>query len=290
MTRACVSLLSGYARRAFLRARVAAIDDDGLVRTEPVVVAVALVACGRIDFGASSSADARQLGDARMADASAPGDAGDAVVIVSDDFGRSIASDWGSADIGGAWLVFNPDGSTMSVGAGHGEVAMTSATGYADCHVASTTALDTETRVVAAFAQLPATGSYTATVSARWIANGTDYRLHLDVLAGGSAATYIDEAAGGPYVDIQDGTVPFTVTAGSGVAMSLVATGASPTTLCGKVWPANAAEPSACMVSVQDSTPELQVPGISYLDTYDTNDTPPTFSFSTFRFLRVGAE
>jgi hypothetical protein len=267
-----------------------AIDDDGLVRTEPVVVAVALAACGRIDFGASTTIDARELGDARTADASTPGDADQVVVIVSDDFGRSIASDWGSADVGGAWSVFNPDGSTVSVDAGHGEIAMTSATGYADCHVASAIALDTETRVVAAFDRLPTTGSYTATVSARWSANGTDYRLHLDVLAGGSAATYIDEAAGGTYVDIQDGTVPFTVTASSGVAMSLVATGASPTVLCGKVWPANAAEPSACTVSVQDSTPALQVPGISYLDTYDTDDTPPTFSFSTFRFLRVGAE
>lgn len=74
------------------------------------------------------------------------------------------------------------------------------------------------------------------------------------------------------------------------MALSLVATGSMPTTLCGKLWLAAAAEPSACTVSVQDSTPELQGPGLSYLIGYDGGDTPPTISFATFRFLRVGPE
>jgi large repetitive protein len=260
------------------------IDDDGEVRA---VIAIALVACGRIDFGATGSGDASS-GDASSGDGPAA-DANDAVVIVSDDFGRSMAGGWGSADVGGLWLDYNPDNSTIGVGSGRGSVGLTSTTGYADLHVPSTTALDTETRVVVSFDQIPTTGSYTATLSARWVANGTDYRLHADVLAGGALDVYIDRGSGS-YVEIAAGNTNLVASADVGVAMSFVATGASPTTFCGKVWLANSSEPTACTVSGQDSTPELQVPGISYVDTYDTDDTPPTVSFATFRFLRVGPE
>jgi len=217
-------------------------------------------------------------------------DAEDDVVLVSDDFGRSIASGWGSADIGGAWDVFNPENGSVSVGAGHGTVALSTTTAYADFHVPSTTALDVETSVIASFDPIPTTGSYTATISVRWVANGTDYRLHVDVLANGSADVYIDRATGSGYTDIADGTSTIVATAGAGLALSVRATGASPTTLCGKLWLAGSAEPSTCTVSTQDSTPALQVPGLSYIDTYDTNDVPPTISFSTFRYLRVGPQ
>ncbi len=251
-----------------------------------IVSAVVLVACGRIDFGRVGDAN---IGDTNNSDA-AIGDAEDDVVLVSDDFGRSIASGWGSADVGGAWLVFNPESSGVSVGAGHGDIAMSTTTAYADCHVVSTTALDTETSAIVSFDHVPTSGSYTVTISARWVANGTDYRIHLDVLANGSLDVYIDRATGSGYSDIEDGTSAIIVTAGAGLALSLRATGASPTTLCGKLWLAGSAAPSACTVSTQDSTPQLQVPGISYIDTYDTNDMPPTVSVATFRYLRVGPQ
>jgi hypothetical protein len=41
-------------------------------------------------------------------------------------------------------------------------------------------------------------------------------------------------------------------------------------------------------VSVTDSTQDLQVPGTSYLVTYDSGAAAPTVSFGAFRFLRVG--
>jgi hypothetical protein len=110
------------------------------------------------------------------------------------------------------------------------------------------------------------------------------------MLAGGSLDVYIDRATGSGYTDIADGTSPIIANAFTGLALSLRATGATPTTLCGKLWLAGSAEPSTCTVSTQDSTPQLQMPGLSYLDTYDTNDTPPTISFATFRYLRVGPQ
>jgi hypothetical protein len=85
------------------------------------------------------------------------------------------------------------------VGDGRGNVALASTSGYADFHVVSTTALDTDTRAAVSFDRLPATGSYTATVSARWVADGTDYRLHVDVLAGGALDLLIEASGGSGY-------------------------------------------------------------------------------------------
>jgi hypothetical protein len=87
-----------------------------------------------------------------------------------------------------------------------------------------------------------------------------------------------------------------TATLGSSVApntdftLSLIATGLSPTTLCGRVWLSNSTEPTACTVTKLDSTPALQVPGIAYVYVGDIDSTKPTVSFSTFRFLRIGAQ
>jgi hypothetical protein len=72
--------------------------------------------------------------------------------------------------------------------------------------------------------------------------------------------------------------------------MSLVATGASPTTSCGKLWLAGSVEPTGCTITTQDSTAALQVPGISYVVADDTNGEASTASIGAFRYLRVGLE
>jgi hypothetical protein len=252
---------------------------------------VGLAACGRIGFGAADTGDVRPADAARgdVTDATGPAaDAAIAVVLVSDDFARTVGSGWGSADVGGTWEVFNPDSSTVSVGDGRGNVALASTSGYADFHVVSTTALDTDTRAAVSFDRLPATGSYTATVSARWVADGTDYRLHVDVLAGGALDLLIEASGGSGYTTLIEQTPAIAATADTPLELALYATGASPTALCGKLWLASAAEPSACTISIDDSTPVLQVPGISYLVSYDTGGAAPTASFGTFRFIRIG--
>ena len=252
------------------------------MRHAAVIVAVA--ACGRVDFG-----DATSLGDAaKTIDAAI--DAATDVVLVSDDFARSISGAWGSADIGGAWDVFTRDGATVSVGSGYGNAALATTTGYADFHVVSATALDTDTRAIVSFDQLPTTGFYTAAVSARWVADGIDYRLHIDVQAGGEIDVLVESGSAAGYTTIQTAMTPIVATAGTGLAMSLTTIGATPTALCGKLWLSDTTEPSDCTITAQDGDAALQVPGLSYLITYDTNGAPPTVSFATFRYLRVGSE
>jgi hypothetical protein len=253
-------------------------------------LAVTLAACGRIGFQSGSDGSGVGCGDGPGGGGSdgAPADAPISIVIASDDFARTVANGWGNADVGGAWSVFNPNNCTVSVGSGHGIVAMSTTTAHFDSHVYNATALDAETSAIVSFDRVPTTASYSTDVNLRWVANGTDYRLHLAVQAGGSADVYILRGSGGVLVQLGSATPIAAVTPNVGVALSLRATGASPTTLCGKAWPASSAEPSACMVSASDSAAYLQVPGLSYLDVDDVGDTPPTVSFSTFRYLQVG--
>jgi hypothetical protein len=253
-----------------------------------MVFAVALAGCGRIDFHNAPAGDA-DLGDANLGDASSDA-MGIAVPIVSDDFGRSVANDWGTADVGGDWYAYNPNSSGVNVSSGHGSVVLSSTTAYSDFHVMGVTARDTQTSTVVSFDRVPTSGTYTVTVSVRWLNNGSDYRLHLDVLAGGALDVFIERGISSTYVTLANGTPTVMATAGVGLALSLAATGVSPTTLCGKLWLASTAEPSACTITIQDSTPALQAPGISYLVAYDSGGTPPTVSFATFRFLRVGPQ
>jgi hypothetical protein len=248
-------------------------------------LAFPLSACGRLGFSDLGLGD----GDARVGDASGA-DAFAAVLLGSDDFGRTLASGWGTADLGGTWSVYNPNNAALSVGSGHGKVAFSTTLADADFHLVTATALDGETRAIVSFDRVPTTGSYSGIVSIRWVTNGNDYRFHVDVLVGGSVQPFLEVGNASGYTNIATGTSTITVTANAGVELSVTATGASPTTLCGKVWLAGSAEPSACTASVQDSTPNLQLPGLSFLITQVNGTAAPTVSFSTFRYLRIGPQ
>jgi hypothetical protein len=130
----------------------------------------ALAACGRIGFdqAASSAGDAIAVGDGSNANVS---DAAISVTLVSDDFGRTVGSRWGNADVGGAWSFYTSTTCTASVNGGYGTITMTGSGSYVDLHVNSTTAIDTETRVTARVDQLPASGYYQVGVRERYVPN-----------------------------------------------------------------------------------------------------------------------
>jgi hypothetical protein len=207
-------------------------------------------------------------------------------VLGCDDFDRTVAHGWGSADVGGAWGVFNPQNSAVSVGSGHGSLAVANTMAGTIFHLDTATALDAETHAIVGFDRVPTTGAYYATVELRWV-DGNDYVLVLQVLPEGAIHAYINGP--GPTT-LANGTSSITVRPNAGVELSLVATGASPTMLCGKVWLEGTSEPSECTVQAQDSTPALQAPGLSFLNMTDDGGEAPTVSFSAFRYLRTGPQ
>ncbi len=242
-------------------------------------MAYACAACGRIGFDGATAADA-----------AAP-DAAIAVVLASDDFGRVMSGGWGSADVGGAWSVFNPPSSAISVVNSRADVRLSSGTAYVDAHLTGATALDVQTSAVVSFDAVPTSRSFHAAVSTRWVADTPDYRAHVELLAGGSADIYIEVGTAQlGYTTLANASAPIALDANVGLALSVTAIGADPTTVCGKAWLVADVEPSACTVSSTDGTAALQVPGSSYLITYGSGGPAPTVSFGTFRFLRVGPD
>lgn len=256
---------------------------------------IVATACGRVSF-----AERGDAGDG----SGAPGDDGPAsdalddsmmppVALVADDFERAVGGGWGSAPIGGAWNVYNPDGASLGVAGGTGNVSVTAEPMYADFNVTSAAARDVETRFVVEYGRLPATGEYIVIAVARWVANSTAYDLRTSLLPDGSlsASLTYEPGTSGPIELTAPATVLTGVTPPEPIVLALRVTGASPTTLCGRIWRQADAEPLACTVSAQDSTAVLQAPGIAFLAMgVSAGTVPVTFSFDDFRYDRVGAQ
>jgi hypothetical protein len=244
-------------------------------------LAVALLGCGRIGFP--------NAGDAVTSDVGAA-DAPISVVLASDDFARTLSGTWGTADVGGSWLIYNPDAATVGVAGDHAFATMNTATTYADFQVPSATAIDSEVSAIVSFGSVPATGSQYAFIMLRWVATSTAYLFVAELDAAGTMQAVIRRNTPAGPVTISTATNVLTnVAANDRIALALRATRTSPTTLCARMWRDGTAEPSACTTTVQDATPALQARGISYLGAQNVGSaTPATLSFATFRFLRVG--
>jgi hypothetical protein len=204
-----------------------------------------------------------------------------AAVLGCDDFERRVTSGWGSADVGGGWSVTSSN--VASVSSGHGKIALATTMTGAQSYLGTVPpALDVETRAIVTFDRLPMTGNYDAYVGVRSFSQGgAGYVLNLD--AGGSLLPFIS-VDGNRLVTA---TSPITVSANVGVELSLVATGASPTTLCGKVWLEGTSEPSVCTVFVLSDNTGAQVSGTTHLGTDSNGSTAPNVSFSSFRYLQL---
>ncbi|WP_394289173.1 PKD domain-containing protein [Microbacterium sp.] len=194
--------------------------------------------------------------------------------IFSDEFSRTAATGWGTADIGGAWSL-RAAASRYSVSNGSGNLILPRATTlYADAN-----GVDTDrVRVDATFSvDKLAEGTYVAVVGRQVGSNS--YVLRLRLGADGSARMYVlrnnSVAIGSSLL------LPFTVQPGQKYHASFEVAGASPTSLKAKVWAASGAEP-AWQREATDSTAALQASGrigvFGFLPSAVTND-PVTVSF-----------
>ncbi|SDH23127.1 PKD repeat-containing protein [Microbacterium sp. 77mftsu3.1] len=194
--------------------------------------------------------------------------------LFSDDFSRTAATGWGTADVGGAWSLRSV-ASRYSVSNGSGNLILPKgATVYADA--ASVTA--DRVRVDATFSvDKLAEGTYVA-VTGRQV--GADfYVLRVRVSADGTARLFIlrnnSVAIGSSLV------LPFAIQPGQKYHAMFEVAGTSPTSLKAKVWAATGSEP-AWQREATDATAALQAPGrigvFGFLPSAVTND-PVTVSF-----------
>ena len=104
--------------------------------------------------------------------------------IAADDFGRTVASGWGAADVGGSWTTSSA--SNFAVSNGTGSLTMKTAGSGPAIYLNSASANDADLQFTFAPDKAATGGGYYLTAVGRRVANIGEYRAKVHVLAGGS--------------------------------------------------------------------------------------------------------
>ena len=206
--------------------------------------------------------------------------------LARDDFGRTVANGWGSADVGGAWTLIGGSG-RWSVDGDRGLVSLNAGNGYtANLPSLSTTTTDVTLSVAS---DKPATGGgqYVSVIGRR-ISTTDDYRAKVQITSTGAVNLWVARTSGGTETLLPGGGVVsgLTYAVGDRLEVRLQVTGTSPTTVRAKVWKSGGTEPTTWTRTATDSTAGLQVAGsvgMYYYLSSSTNNAPVVFSTDGFR-------
>lgn len=216
------------------------------------------------------------------------------VVLASDDFTRSVASGWGSADLGGSWTV-NGSSSNASVAGGRGSLRMGAAGSGPSIYLGPVSSDDTDLLVSFSLDKLPVGGTSGVDqgIQVRRVAGAGDYRAKVRVLPSGAVrlGLYATGSTGAQTPVVAESVVPgLTAAAGVQYDVRVRAVGTSPTQLRAKIWTRGTPEPSAWTAQGTDSTVALQTAGAvgvhSYLAGSVTN-APVLAHFDNLRVQRA---
>jgi PKD repeat protein len=199
-------------------------------------------------------------------------------VIAADQFERTVASGWGSADTGGAWIVAGGTGSSVSGGQGI-HLAGAGATKTATLSGLSSSAVDVSTQFGM---DAQPDGPVYVTLAGRTVGSA-QYAVQPKVLATG--AVTLSLVVSGTTLTSSSLT-GVTLAAGERLLVRLQVQGTSPTTLRARAWKAGTAEPTTWRLTATDSTPALQVPGGLRISTYLSSSTttgPVTVRYDNLR-------
>lgn len=188
--------------------------------------------------------------------------------FVVDNFGRTVASGFGTADTGGPWTVGPVASFTVTGGVGLVSMAAgTTRTGY----VGNTTRTDCDLRTTLSVDKAATGGGLYLDVLGRRINATNDYRARVRFNPGGGVALSLAALKGSSSVVVLSSavTVPgLTYTPGQDLELRVQVTGTNPTTLRARVWPTGQVEPSTWLVTVTDSFAGLQTAGSVGLQPY----------------------
>jgi len=184
-------------------------------------------------------------------------------VLASDAFGRTVASGFGSADVGGAWTTH---GSGFSVSGGQGLVTVsTSGQGpWAELAGVSSTGVELTSNIVMT-KRVNSGATYVGMIGRR--VGSSDYRLKMKIDPSGPVTVYAIRVSGGETT-LASAATGITYAAGAVLKTRFLVTGTSPTVIRTRVWLSTSTEPSTWQVSTTDNTAALQSPGSLGLFTY----------------------
>ncbi|WP_347756837.1 PKD domain-containing protein [Agrococcus sp. ProA11] len=173
--------------------------------------------------------------------------------IAADAFGRSTASGWGTADVGGPWTVSLGSTGPLSVSGGVGRMSLIPGqTRMAGLDSIATTDAVVDLKVASGSAS--SGGAAHTTIIGRQVGSST-YGLNVRFEPGGRLRLYL--LRGNTALDVADQSW----TAGVPLSIRLSVSGTSPTQLAAKVWPAGGSEPTGWQLQATDAAAALQSPG-----------------------------
>lgn len=176
--------------------------------------------------------------------------------LARDDFGRTVASGWGTADEGGAWSATVGSQSAGSVSAGKGNLGL-GAGSTRTFSLKSVSARDTSGVTQFSLNSAPSTGNTYVGVLARQ-SDSHSYRIRAWMRTNGTV--WLTTERDGTVLEAQ--AVPgLTWSEGDSLKLRAEVSGTSPTTIRARVWKASDSEPSGWHVSATDSTTALAQPG-----------------------------
>ncbi|WP_460966865.1 PKD domain-containing protein [Pedococcus soli] len=195
-------------------------------------------------------------------------------VFAQDDFARTLATGWGTADVGGAWTLGGP-ATRWSVSGGQGRVSLNVGDGYT-AYLPSVSSTTTEVVAAVTTDKVPTGGGQYVSVLGRRVSATLDYRAKVRMASNGQVAVWLTRNASGTETVLTSATLAgVSYAAGDQLKVRLQVTGTTPTTLRVKVWKSTATEPTAWSLTSTDSTAGFQAAGsvgvYAYLSSSSTN-------------------
>jgi PKD repeat protein len=183
--------------------------------------------------------------------------------IATDTFSRTVASNWGTADVGGAWTAI----AGTSVGNGVGLSSMPAGT-TRNLYLGSVNAQDVDATLQYSLDRLPAGGAAHMNLLLRSTAAG-DYRAKVVVSASGLVTAYLGKYVGTTETILSTKNLTTTYTPGTylDVRFQLTTTGSS-SVLKLMVWPDGTTVPTTWLLTSTDNQAALQAPGRIGLSLY----------------------
>jgi PKD repeat protein len=187
--------------------------------------------------------------------------------LAVDRFERTVASGFGVAETGGAWLVSGPAGST-SVSDGRGHLLLSAPGGSAAAWLTTMSVRDVALQAGLALDQAPTGGGTYAYLVARRL--GTNhYRASVRFLATGGVTLGLSRVVSNAETSLGSLTLPgVTYTPGAVLQVRLDVSGDTTATLRAKAWLQGTPEPADWSITRTDSTAVLQAAGAVGVSTY----------------------
>lgn len=187
--------------------------------------------------------------------------------FASDGFHRTVASGWGTAEVGGTWTVNSAANTSVVPGAGTARLAKAA---LVTAYLGGVAQTDTDVTTSFSSDKVATGNSIYLNVSGRRIDANNDYRSRVRIANTGAVYVQVARMIGLAETALSsEVAIPnITDAANQSITLRFQVVGTNPTTLRAKAWSSATTEPSAWQVTASDSTAALQNAGSIAVNDY----------------------